>query len=82
MLAGDSRSMPPDFIASMQRQLIAGWGGIPLVGTPEQIAGRLVALHESGFAGVGLTWVDYQDGVDQFTSQVLPLLVGAGLREA
>jgi alkanesulfonate monooxygenase SsuD/methylene tetrahydromethanopterin reductase-like flavin-dependent oxidoreductase (luciferase family) len=81
MLAGDSRSMPPDFIASMQRQLIAGWGGIPLVGTAEQIAEKLVGLHEIGFSGVGLTWVDYREGIGQFVEQVLPLLVDAGLRE-
>jgi alkanesulfonate monooxygenase SsuD/methylene tetrahydromethanopterin reductase-like flavin-dependent oxidoreductase (luciferase family) len=82
MLAGDSRSMPPDFIKSMQRQLIAGWGGIPLVGTPEQIVQRLVDLHDMGFGGVGLTWVDYLNGIDQFNEQVLPLLVNAGLRRS
>jgi dimethylsulfone monooxygenase len=80
MLSGDSRSMPPEFIASMQRKLIAGWGGVPLVGTPEQIAERLVGLHEIGFGGVGLTWVDYLGGVEQFVAQVQPLLVEAGLR--
>ena len=66
----------------MQRQLIAGWGGVPLVGTPEQIVNRFGELHDIGIDGVALTRVNYREGIDQFNEQVLPLLVEAGFRGA
>jgi FMNH2-dependent dimethyl sulfone monooxygenase len=81
MLAGDSRSIPPEYALKMQRELIAGWGGTPLVGTPEQIVDQLARMSEIGVSGVALTWVNYADGVDQFIEQVVPLLRSAGLRD-
>jgi dimethylsulfone monooxygenase len=62
--------------------MVAGWGGIPLVGTPEMIVDNLVALNNAGVNGIGLGWVDYQAGVEQFNEQILPLMVSAGLRQA
>jgi alkanesulfonate monooxygenase SsuD/methylene tetrahydromethanopterin reductase-like flavin-dependent oxidoreductase (luciferase family) len=58
----------------------AGWGGYPLVGTADHIAGELAALSAIGIDGVVLSWVDYRAGLDSFGRTVLPRLEQAGLR--
>jgi FMNH2-dependent dimethyl sulfone monooxygenase len=79
-LIGRSKSHPEEMMRSLTRGLVAGWGAIPLVGTPEQITGKLLDLHRAGTDGVALSWVDYQTGIAQFNDQVLPLMRDAGLR--
>ena len=64
----------------MQFDFVAGWGGIPLVGTPEQIVDELGALAEVGFDGWVLSWVNYQAELQQWIDEVMPLLEQAGLR--
>ena len=39
--------------------MAAGHGGFPLTGTPEQVADGITALHEAGFRGSTLSFVDY-----------------------
>jgi dimethylsulfone monooxygenase len=58
----------------------AGWGGYPLVGTPDQIVQKLQKLSQIGFAGVLLNWVDYLDGMRRWRKDVMPRLEQAGLR--
>jgi alkanesulfonate monooxygenase SsuD/methylene tetrahydromethanopterin reductase-like flavin-dependent oxidoreductase (luciferase family) len=60
--------------------MIAGFWGIPMVGTPEQVAGKMIALHEAGADGIALSWVNFDEGLDQMETQILPMLVDAGLR--
>ncbi|MBN9110477.1 MAG: LLM class flavin-dependent oxidoreductase [Pseudonocardia sp.] len=79
-LVGRSRSHPEEMMRSLTRALVAGWGATPLVGTPEQITGKLVELHRIGTGGVALSWVDFEDGIGRFNAQVLPLMREAGLR--
>ena len=59
---------------------IAGWGGYPLVGTPEQIVAQLLDLADAGIEGVILAWLDYDVEIDYFGARVLPLMEEAGLR--
>jgi dimethylsulfone monooxygenase len=80
MAAGSMQSYAPGVIETMQRGLLAGGGGMPLVGTPEQIVDRLVWLKGRDVGGLALHWVDFEDGVDRFNKQVLPLMEDAGLR--
>ena len=61
--------------------LKAGWGGYPLVGTPDHIASELSKLSEIGFDGILLSWVDYLAGLECWNSDVMPLLEQAGLRQ-
>ena len=75
------RSMPPERIIHMRRELIAGWGGYPLVGTPEHIVDELIKLQSVGLSGIALHWVDYEAGVATFNEKVLPLMEQAGLRK-
>jgi FMNH2-dependent dimethyl sulfone monooxygenase len=53
---------------------------LSLVGTPEQIVEQMTDLRSAGIDGVAISWVDYQEGVKQYRSKLLPLMVEAGLR--
>jgi alkanesulfonate monooxygenase SsuD/methylene tetrahydromethanopterin reductase-like flavin-dependent oxidoreductase (luciferase family) len=79
-----ANSQSTDFDSmDMQRALdgmIAGFWALPLVGTPEQVADKLVELHRSGLDGIALSWPDYDQGMAQLEEEILPLLVQAGLR--
>jgi FMNH2-dependent dimethyl sulfone monooxygenase len=58
----------------------AGWGGYPLVGTPDRIVGEIQKLCAIGIDGVLLSWVDYLDGLSRWQRDVMPRLEQAGLR--
>ena len=75
-----SKGLPPEVQQRLRRSLKAGYGGVPLLGTPEDIAGRLERLSACGIDGVLMTWVDFQNGVRDFAGGVIPLLERAGLR--
>lgn len=72
---------PPEVQRARRRRLMTGWGGYPLVGTPEQIADELVRMSSDGLDGVVVSWVNYRDELPQFADEVLPRLEQAGLRE-
>jgi alkanesulfonate monooxygenase SsuD/methylene tetrahydromethanopterin reductase-like flavin-dependent oxidoreductase (luciferase family) len=82
VVSGGAQSMPPELILSHARAFIAGWGSLPLVGTAEQVADKLIQIHQTGIAGMGLGWLDYTEGLAQFNAEVMPLLREAGLRVA
>jgi alkanesulfonate monooxygenase SsuD/methylene tetrahydromethanopterin reductase-like flavin-dependent oxidoreductase (luciferase family) len=71
----------PEAYERMKLQLVAGWGGCPLVGTPEQIVDELIALSKTGLDGIVLSWVNYQDEMRQWIAEVMPLIEQAGLRK-
>ena len=52
-----------------------------MIGTPEKIAAELVAIAEAGFAGTGLSFVNYLNELPYFAEKVIPLLKDAGLRQ-
>jgi FMNH2-dependent dimethyl sulfone monooxygenase len=66
---------------SHKAHFIAGHGGYPAVGTPEQIVDELGKLADIGVDGCLLSWVDYKNELRQWNDEVLPLMVQAGLRE-
>jgi alkanesulfonate monooxygenase SsuD/methylene tetrahydromethanopterin reductase-like flavin-dependent oxidoreductase (luciferase family) len=53
-----------------------------LLGNERDIAASLQHLSELGIDGVLLSWLDYEGGLRQFGSSVMPLLESAGLRQA
>jgi len=63
-----------------QERFVAGWGGYPLVGTPEQVVEGLGQLNEAGMDGMIMGLVDYNEELKYFGERVLPLMVEAGLR--
>ena len=67
-------------IKRFAERFIAGWGGYPLVGTPQQVVDQMLALSEIGIEGIILSWLDYNEEIDYFGRRVLPLMEQAGLR--
>ncbi|ABQ67182.1 LLM class flavin-dependent oxidoreductase [Rhizorhabdus wittichii DC-6] len=78
----NAQAMPDGAIAHMSYAFKAGYGGYPLVGTAEDIAGRIEALSTAGVDGILMTWLDYEDGLARLAQGVLPRLEAAGLRAA
>jgi alkanesulfonate monooxygenase SsuD/methylene tetrahydromethanopterin reductase-like flavin-dependent oxidoreductase (luciferase family) len=64
----------------MKEHFIAGWGGYPLIGTPEQIVDSFSVLVDIGLDGTLLSWAQYEAGMRDFQKDVLPLMKQAGLR--
>jgi alkanesulfonate monooxygenase SsuD/methylene tetrahydromethanopterin reductase-like flavin-dependent oxidoreductase (luciferase family) len=52
----------------------------PLIGDPDRVARQLIELSESGFDGIGLTFVNYLDELPYFHAEVVARLERAGLR--
>jgi FMNH2-dependent dimethyl sulfone monooxygenase len=77
-----AQSFPHDLLALIRDRMAAGHGGFPLVGTPAQVAEGIVALHEAGFGGTTLSFVDYVAEFPYFRDNVLPILEERGLRPA
>jgi dimethylsulfone monooxygenase len=77
----DEPDVPPEIQRRRKRRLLTGWGGYPLVGTPERIADELIRLSKDGLDGVVVSWVNYREELRQFVDDILPLLEQAGVRE-
>ncbi|GHH30340.1 LLM class flavin-dependent oxidoreductase [Streptomyces lanatus] len=76
----NSQSLPMEKLLAMKRHWIAGWGGIPVIGTPEMITDKLGNLARAGLDGVLLSWARYVEDMERFRSEAYPLLAEAGLR--
>ena len=64
-----------------RKRFAGGAGTYPLVGTPRHIADEMIRVHEAGFAGTTVSFVNFKRELPYFIAEVLPLLVEAGLRE-
>jgi dimethylsulfone monooxygenase len=64
------------------RAAFAQGGGLPLFGTSERIMQSLEAVSGAGIDGVLLTWFDFEQGLQRWVSQILPLMEQAGLRQS
>lgn len=83
MNMANSQSTPHDERRErMLEGLIAGFFSVPVLGTPEQVTERLLELHGLGLDGIALSWPDYDEGLGQLESEILPRLVQAGVRRA
>lgn len=80
-LKGGQQSLPPEVLRATERGLVAGLNGLPLVGTPEQVVEKMIAMTQAGINGAALHWVDYEAGIEYFNARVLPLMIQAGLRK-
>ncbi|MGC0365154.1 FMNH2-dependent dimethyl sulfone monooxygenase [Rhodococcus sp. 27YEA15] len=69
-----------DKIKAMQERFILGYGGYPLIGTPEQIVDQLLELEKAGVGGMMVGFLDYAQELEYFGERVLPLMREAGLR--
>jgi FMNH2-dependent dimethyl sulfone monooxygenase len=65
---------------SSHKQGLGLGGNIEIIGTPEQVVDKLVALHKTGIDGVQLSFYDFAPDLEYFGVRILPLLKQAGLR--
>ena len=75
-----TESRDPAACRRHRRRFMLESGGYRLVGTPRDGAAGLEAIAAAGFAGAGLSFVNYTAELPEFTRTVLPLLAEAGLR--
>ncbi|TDQ49590.1 LLM class flavin-dependent oxidoreductase [Actinorugispora endophytica] len=75
-----AQSFSPEMLATFRDRFAAGHGGYPLVGDPDQVAERIIAFAEAGFAGMTLSFLDYTGELPYFVQEVLPRLERAGIR--
>lgn len=76
----DSQSLPPDVLATIKADMIAGYGGFRLLGTKQQIVDDMRMLSDAGIDGMLLTWPAFVTGMAEFQREIYPLLVQEGLR--
>ncbi|SDF89034.1 LLM class flavin-dependent oxidoreductase [Klenkia brasiliensis] len=80
-IAGSGASQSFDHVVKeYQERFIAGWGGYPIVGTPEQVTEELVKLNQAGMDGMIMGLIDPVQELDVFESDILPLMQQAGIR--
>jgi alkanesulfonate monooxygenase SsuD/methylene tetrahydromethanopterin reductase-like flavin-dependent oxidoreductase (luciferase family) len=60
--------------------MVAGFWGIPMVGSPDQVTQKLIDLHAAGADGIAISFVNYDEGLDQMERLLLPRLIEAGVR--
>ena len=81
--SASSHSRSTDWTIDERRLLegmIAGFWGIPMVGSPDQVAQKMLDLHAAGADGIAISFVNYDEGLEQLEHQILPRLVEAGVR--
>ena len=54
--------------------------GFPIVGSPDDVAGRLAEIHATGISGIGFSLVNYVTETPLLVQEVLPRLKRMGLR--
>jgi alkanesulfonate monooxygenase SsuD/methylene tetrahydromethanopterin reductase-like flavin-dependent oxidoreductase (luciferase family) len=79
-MIANAKTLPPPVLAEMKKHFIAGWGGYPLIGTPEQIVDGLLRMSKMGLDGTLLNWPRYIEDQRWFKDKVYPLVQQAGLR--
>ncbi|MCW4465308.1 LLM class flavin-dependent oxidoreductase [Glutamicibacter sp. MNS18] len=75
-----AQSFTPQMLQTMRDRFASGHGSLPLVGSPDDVADQIAALHEAGFAGMTLAFVDYVSELEYFGDEVLPRLEARGVR--
>jgi FMNH2-dependent dimethyl sulfone monooxygenase len=72
----------PEQIQQRRQAQANGMGGVPFIGSPDEIAAYLAGLSQAGFRGCGISMVNYADEFPYFRDEVLPRLERLKLRSA
>jgi FMNH2-dependent dimethyl sulfone monooxygenase len=71
----------PEDVAKLRRDLANGKGGLLFIGSPDDVTSNLANLSAAGFAGCGMSLVNYADELPYLQAELLPRLERLGLRE-
>lgn len=80
-LEANKRNVPPERMRPLQEAFIQGWGGLPVVGTRDQVVDTLATLSKAGLDGLLVAFPRYEEGMRDFRDKTYPLLKQAGLRD-
>jgi len=80
-LEANKRNVPPERMKPLQEAFIQGWGGLPVVGTREQVVDALTMLSKAGLDGVLVAFPRYEEGLRDFRGQDLPAAEAGGARD-
>jgi len=75
-LEANKRNVPPERMKPLQEAFIQGWGGLPVVGTREQVVDTLTTLSKAGLDGVLVAFPRYEEAC--VTSATTPTAAEAG----
>jgi alkanesulfonate monooxygenase SsuD/methylene tetrahydromethanopterin reductase-like flavin-dependent oxidoreductase (luciferase family) len=78
----NSESLPVDRLEMYRERCVSGHATWPLIGTPDEVAAGLRALHEAGLDGTAFSLVNYLEDFPIVRDEVLPRLQRLGLRVA
>ena len=78
----ESDTLDAAVLEDFKFHFIAGHGGYPLVGTPDQVVEQMEKLSSMGVDGLLISWLDYLDECQYWIDEVLPLMQQAGQRSA
>jgi alkanesulfonate monooxygenase SsuD/methylene tetrahydromethanopterin reductase-like flavin-dependent oxidoreductase (luciferase family) len=65
---------------AMLEGMIAGFWAPPMVGPPDQVTQQLLDMHAAGADGIAISFVNFDEGLEQLERELLPRLVQAGVR--
>ena len=72
--------LPEEMKRNLRQRAGGGNGAYPIVGDPDQVAGKLLRLHEAGIDAFAMGFANYVDHLPYFRDEVLPRLEDAGVR--
>ena len=75
------QTVPNDEFMKQRAQFAHGNSGLPIVGDPDHVAGKLIELSKAGLTGIAVSLVNYADELPYLCDEVLPRLERAGLRD-
>jgi FMNH2-dependent dimethyl sulfone monooxygenase len=67
--------------SDLMRLIMSTGGNRALIGSPERVAEELAGIAAGGVDGVGMMFMNYEEGIQRYTDQLLPLLRKDGLRQ-
>ena len=79
-LETNKRNVPPERMKPLQEAFIQGWGGLPVVGTREQVVDTLATLSKAGLDGLLVAFPRYEEGLRDFRDKTYPLLQAGRLK--
>ena len=78
-LETNKRNVPPERMRPLQEAFIQGWGGLPVVGTREQVVDALATLSKAGLDGLLVAFPRYEEGMRDFPRQELSVAQAGGI---
>jgi FMNH2-dependent dimethyl sulfone monooxygenase len=79
---GAGTSITPMLSKMARVRLAAAFGGILLVGAPDDVADEIRRISEAGFDGLAFGMVTFLDELPYFAQEVMPRLERCGLRKS